>query len=166
MTKRIEEVLGLPSLEEVLGETQTDETDAYLDGIANALATSDTDIEKSLIDPDGSREHAKEMDAIADAAMRAHKDLIDLGFNMEPKNAGSIFEPAARMLEIALKASQNKTDAKMKSIKLKMDKEKHDADLLKNQEEGVIDDDGSGKGILADRNAMLSRIREKKSKDS
>jgi len=168
MTKKIEETLNLPSLEEILGDDAVSpETEEMLDQIANGLAYSDNEVERSLIDPDGSREHAQEMDEIHNTAMRAHKDLLDMAFNMEPKNAGSIIEPAARMLEIALKASQNKTDARMKSIKLKMDKEKHDNDLKKNQTEGVIEGEvpvQSESGYMADRNAVLKALKEKQSK--
>lgn len=166
MTKRIEEVLDLPSLESLLDdEAVSPETDAMIASIANALEHNEAEIEKSLIDPDGSREHAREMDEIYAAAMNAHKELLDMGFNMEPKNAGTIIEPSARYLELALKASQNKTDARMKSIKLKLDKEKQDILLKKHQEEGVIESESpveeTESGVLMDRNALIRELNPK-----
>lgn len=164
MTKRIEEVLDLPSLESLLGEEAVSpETDHMLNQIAEALDRNEIEIEKSLADPDGSREHAAEMDEIYAAAMTAHKDLLDMGFNMEPKNSGTVIEPSARYLEIALKASQNKTDARLKNIKLKMEQEKHNDALKKNQEEGVIESDApqAPQGVMKDRNALLRELRDK-----
>jgi len=162
MTKQIEETLGLPSLESFIDDSQKEESLGALEAISGHLSISNDNLDDALIDPDGSRQHAKEMDEIHDAAMTAHRDMIDMAFNMEPKNAGSIMEPAARMLEIALKASQNKTDAKMKSIKLKMEKEKHDHDLKKNQEEGVITGEVTPRGQLMDRNEILKTLKQNK----
>jgi hypothetical protein len=166
MTRRIEEILDLPSLESLLGEEAVSpETDAMIESIATALEQNQAEIEKDLIDPDGSREHAREMDEIYAAAMTAHKDLLDMGFNMEPKNAGTIIEPSARYLELALKASQNKTDARMKSIKLKLEKEKQEHALKKFQEEGIIESESpvedDSNGTLKDRNALLKSLKNK-----
>lgn len=166
MTKRIEEVLDLPSLESLMGENPlSPEDQAKIDDITRALEANDIDIDKHLLDPDGTREHAAEMDQIVDAAMTAHKDAIDMAFNMEPKNAGSIMEPAARFLELSMKAMQAKLDARMKGIELKMKREKLDHELRKNQEEGVVEGEApvSEAGSLKDRNQLLKSLKEKKS---
>lgn len=165
MTRKIEETLDLPSLEEALkGVSSPEEIEVInqeLDEIANALEDS-YESEMLMADPVGVHEHSKEMDDIYSNAMKAHKDLLDLGFNMEAKNAGSIMEPAARMLEIAMKASQNKVDTKMKSIKLRMDREKLDADLKKNELEGEIEGSPREGGYVADRNELLKKLKDKK----
>jgi len=166
MTKRIEEVLDLPSLESMLGDDAiSPEDQARLDAITVALENNELEnIDKHLMDPDGTREHAEEMDQIIDCAMTAHKDAIDMAFNMEPKNAGSIMEPAARFLELGMKAMQAKLDARMKGIELKMKREKLDHDLRKNQEEGVVEGETqvSEKGQLVDRNALLKSMKSGK----
>ena len=166
MTKRIEEVLDLPSLESMLGEEAiSPEDQAKIDSITAALEANELDsIDKHLLDPDGTREHSEEMDQIIDCAMTAHKDAIDMAFNMEPKNAGSIMEPAARFLELSMKAMQSKLDARMKGIELKMKREKLDHELRKNQEEGVVEGETevSEKGQMVDRNALLKSMKEKK----
>ncbi|MNK33323.1 hypothetical protein D3C87_518030 [compost metagenome] len=165
MTKRIEEVLDLPSLESMIDDAMSPEDEKRLNDIVSALDANEIDIDKHLMDPDGTREHAAEMDQIADAAMTAHKDAIDMAFNMEPKNAGSIMEPAARFLELSMKAMQAKLDARMKGIELKMKREKLDHELRKNQEEGVVEGETpvSESGRMADRNALLKSLKEKKS---
>ena len=164
MTKRIEEVLDLPSLESVLGEDSlSPEDQERIDQITKALEANDIDIDKHLMDPDGTREHAAEMDEVAAAAMNAHKDAIDMAFNMEPKNAGSIMEPAARFLELSMKAMQAKLDARMKGMEMKMKREKLDHELRKNQEEGVVDGETpiTESGRLADRNQLLKAAKNK-----
>lgn len=164
MTKRIEEVLDLPSLESMIDNAMSPDDEKRLNDIVNALENNEIDIDKHLLDPDGTREHAQEMDEIAEAAMTAHKDAIDMAFNMEPKNAGSIMEPAARFLELSMKAMQAKLDARMKGIELKMKREKLDHELRKNQEEGVVEGEEpiTEKGRMADRNALLKSMKDKK----
>jgi hypothetical protein len=156
MTRKIEEVLGLPSLESVLDQNKVDEV---LDAVEQSIGIPD-DSDLYLVDPDSIKIHDQEMDTIHDAAIAAHKDMIDMGFNMEPKNAGSVFDPAARMLEIALKASQSKVDMRMKSYKAKIDREKLDNELEKNKTEGVIDGEVNT-GTLLDRNQLLASIKNK-----
>lgn len=167
MTKRIEEVLDLPSLESLMDdESLSPEDQARLSDITTTLASTDlANIDQHLMDPDGTREHAEEMDQIIDAAMTAHKDAIDMAFNMEPKNAGSIMEPAARFLELSMKAMQSKLDARMKGIELKMKREKLDYELRKNQEEGVVEGDEpvSETGSLKDRNQLLKSLKDNQS---
>ena len=162
MTRRIEEVLNLPSLESLIEDNVlSPEDQERVDTITKALESTELNVDKHLIDPDGTREHAEEMDQIIDAAFTAHKDALDMAFNMEPKNAGSIMEPAARFLEISMKAMQAKLDARMKGIDQKMKREKLDHDLKNNQEEGVVEGEQKEEGYLGDRNSMLKAMRNK-----
>lgn len=92
--------------------------------------------------------------------MRAHKDLLDLGFNIEPKHAGAnAFTPAMKALEIALKASQSKTKAKMDRIRLIMEQDKHNKEMNQDVEDGEIIDNG-GSSITANRNDLMDKIRK------
>lgn len=167
MTKSLEDELNLPRLEDALrelSEAQGEETpapvNASVEKMANALAsTSPTALAQSM-DKGGVQEHQIEADDIYDQAMKAHKDLMDLGFNIEPKNAGpNAFTPALKALEIALKASRSKTDKKMERIRLIMDQEKHDKDMGEGVEDGEIIDNG-GSSITANRNDLMEKIRK------
>ena len=125
MTKALEDELNLPRLEDALKElAQAQGADspianAEVEKMANALAgVSPKDIERKL-DPTGVDSHVDEADDIYALAMKAHKDLLDLGFNVEVKHAGAnAFAPAMKALEIALKASQSKSAREMERIRL------------------------------------------------
>lgn len=170
MTKAIEDELGLPRLEDALKElgesseemsTVPEEVNDQVEQMANALQHVSPSKLPSR-DLHGVDEHEAEANDIYEQAMRAHKDLLDLGFNIEPKNAGAnAFMPSAKMLEIALKASQSKAVKKMERIRMIMEKERHDHELRNNQEEGVIDGDTSAGGsIIANRNDLMEKIRK------
>jgi len=91
--------------------------------------------------------------------MRAHKDLMDLGFNIEPKHAGAnAFTPGLKALELALKASQSKSKAKMDRIRAVMDQQSHQREMGQNVEDGEIIEGGGG-SITANRNDLMAKIR-------
>lgn len=165
MTKQIEDVLNLPRLEDALKEMgvdvhadQVEVNDAEVEKFSRALENGHA-LEASLRDPDGTIEHAAEMDTIYDAAMRAHKDTLDVGFNVEAKHASSYLGPSATFLDLALKAANSKNDSRLKALKLRMEREKLDHDLKKNQEEGVIEGETPVPGKPMDRNELMKSIR-------
>lgn len=173
MTKQIEDELNLPRLEDALAEARqelenaVDEATALeMAQMADALKNIDP---SNLItkDEEGIDTHESEMNDVIDQAMKAHKEILDLAFNVEIKHAGSIFMPAARMLELAVTASKSKADQKLKFLKLKMDKEKLDADLQKDRLSGTIEGevtDGAAaptlSTIIADRNEVMRKIKD------
>lgn len=164
MTKAITDELGLPSLQEALKETaeqnaETQPTDLEVEKMANALQNLDP---KDLVVEDviGVNDHTAETDDIYEMAVKAHKDLLDLGFNIEPKHAGAnAFTPAMKALEIALKASQSKAARKMERIKLMMEKEAHEKEMNQDVEDGEIIESG-GQSIVANRNDLMAKIRK------
>lgn len=165
MTKAITDELGLPSLQDALkevseanGEVAPTEN-AEVQDMANALQAVDPNALERADDPTGTQEHISEADEIYDNAMRAHKDLMDLGFNVEPKHAGAnAFTPALKALEIALKASQSKNKSKMDRIRAVMEQEAHQRDMGRNVEDGEIIEGGGG-SITANRNDLMAKIR-------
>ena len=164
MTKQSEEELGLPKIEDALKEQAGEVTGAdaesseEVDSMANALQAVNAAKITASEDPMGTESHILETDEIYDEAMKAYKDLLDLGFNIESKHAGAnAFTPAAKMLEIALKASQSKANKKLERIKAIMEKEQHDRDMQNNQEDGVIEGEGS---FMAFRKDVLEKIRK------
>jgi hypothetical protein len=165
MTKALEDELNLPRLEDALkelAEGQVEETpavNAEVSQMANALANASPLALSASTDPTGVKEHTAETDEIYDVAMRAHKDLMDLGFNIEPKNAGpNAFTPALKALEIALKASRSKSERRMEEIRLIMEQDKHKRDMNDGVEDGEFIDNGSS--ITANRNDLMAKIRK------
>lgn len=166
MTKQIEDEFNLPRLEDALkaqaetsGEELPVEANTEVENVANALQGIDPSNLKQ-VDPLGTEDHLLETDDIYMQAMKAYQDLLDLGFNIESKHAGAnAFMPAAKMLEIALKASQSKKNSKLERIKAIMEKEIHDRDMNNHSSEGVIEDDGHG-SFMAYRKDLIEKIRK------
>jgi hypothetical protein len=180
MSKQIESILNLPRLEDALREAGVDPTDVVEDDeelpdedapvdyedpklakMANALQNTHG-LERNLSDAEGTEEHTKEMDVLYEAAMRSHKDILDLGFNVEAKQAAGMFQASAKFLELAMKASTNKTDARMARIKLAMEKQKLAYELKQHQDEGVIEGEAPVAGQLMDRNELMASRRKPK----
>lgn len=167
MTKAITDELGLPSLQDALKEVASEigdlpEENEEVNDMANALQTMNMGGIARAEDPTGSAEHIEEADEIIAAAMSSYKDLMDLGFNIEPKHAGAnAFTPGLKALEIALKASQSKNKSKMDRIRALMDQEAHKKDMNDGVEDGEIVDNGGG-SITANRSDIMAQIREGK----
>lgn len=176
MTRSIEDELNLPRLEDALKELgqqippeetlEESEDHEAVSNFANMLEHAGS-VTSDQLDPLalGQDEHAEEMDEVYTKAMRVHEELKDLGFNIEAKHAGSIMGPAAQFLEMAMKAANSKHDSRMKAAKLRMEREKLDHELRKNQTDGVIEGDASAPGgIVADRNDLMKKLRNKDAK--
>jgi len=157
MTKKLEELLDLPDSKEIIKEdrkkdkkeviSQQNETlrdIAEFDKIAAALPAVK-----------GLGEMAdKELNDIAEKALDAYDDLMDLGMNVESRYSGRVFEVAGGMLKTSLDAKVAKMDKKLKMIELQLKKEKMDKD-------GKPDDDlVQGEGyIVTDRNSLLEKLK-------
>jgi|TARA_A200000159_G_scaffold141025_1_gene143582 hypothetical protein len=157
MTKKLEELLDLPDSKEIIKEdrkkdkkeviSQQNETlrdIAEFDKIAAALPAVK-----------GLGEMAdKELNDIAEKALDAYDDLMDLGMNVESRYSGRVFEVAGGMLKTSLDAKVAKMDKKLKMIELQLKKEKMDKD-------GKPDEDlVQGEGyIVTDRNSLLEKLK-------
>ena len=174
MTKKLEEELNLPSLDELLPHEE-EETAPTVEEVRNEIATIEG--EMSMVDRanialptvEGLEQLDREMDAYADKAMSTFDDLVDLGKNVEDRHAAPIFDSASKMLSAALQAKTAKMDKKMKMIELQMrqarlekDSEKIDAYVAqKNSELGLDEDTGADARIVGNRTALLAEIMNK-----
>jgi len=161
MTKKLEELLDLPDNKEMVEDLEKQnkkeaakakksaEQDVRsieeLDKIASALPA----VHGLGAKADG------ELNEIADKALQAYEDLMDLGMNVESRYSGRVFEVAGGMLKTGLDARTAKLDKKLKMIELQLKKEKMDRD-------GTSDDAGlvSGEGhVITDRNSLIERLK-------
>ena len=158
MTQKLEELLNLPESKEILDEANKEKMEnavveqketmrdiAEFDKIAGALPAVK-----------GLGEMAdKELNEIADKAMIAYDDLMDLGMNVESRYSGRVFEVAGGMLKTSLDAKVAKMDKKLKMIELQLKKEKQDRDDLGNTSDIV-----NGQGyVVTDRNSLLEKLK-------
>jgi hypothetical protein len=163
MTKKLEELLGLPENKEIIepeiieeeppqkkpGRKTKEERErlreiAEFDKIAEALPAV-----KGL-----GQMLDQELDDVASKAIQAYEDLMDLGMNVEPRFAGRMFEVAGNMLKTSLEAKIAKADKKLKMVELQLKKEKLDSETVS---EGNFTE-GSGY-VVTDRNSLLDRLK-------
>lgn len=104
----------------------------------------------------------RDLDNYAERAMESFERLMDLGYNMDDRNAGKVFEVASTMMNNAISAKTAKLDKKLKMIDLQLKAAKL-AQTAKTEDENGP----SGMGELTtDRNAILNLISQNlKNKD-
>ena len=146
--KSLEETFDLPSIPDGI------EDDApSMDDVSAALSQA-KDLEKQFNKMDHYDTHDAEMDELAGLAIQAHKELQELGMNVEIRNAGEIFSSSSQMLKIAVDAKNNKVEKKLKLLKLQLDKMKIDLSVRKD------DDSVEGTAVKLDRNELLKQLKQ------
>tara|TARA_R110000868_G_scaffold29394_2_gene109273 strand:+ start:4974 stop:5474 length:501 start_codon:yes stop_codon:yes gene_type:complete len=160
MTKKLEELLDLPDSKALIKEAEIQEAEQTKYDIAQAETFRDISefdkIASALPAVKGLGEMAdKELNEIADKAMAAYDDLMDLGMNVESRYASRVFEVAGGMLKTSLDAKVAKLDKKLKMIDLQLKKQAID------QKSTVGDGDiVNGEGyVVTDRNSLLERLK-------
>ena len=157
MTKKLEELLDLPDSKEIIKQDKKREKKEVIEQQNETLrdiAEFDK-IAAALPAVKGLGEMAdKELNDIAEKALDAYDDLMDLGMNVESRYSGRVFEVAGGMLKTSLDAKVAKMDKKLKMIELQLKKEKMDKD-------GKPDEDlVQGEGyIVTDRNSLLEKLK-------
>ena len=157
MTKKLEDLLNLPDSKDIIETAKSQEADqkSYeieesfrdiedLDKIASALPAV-----KGL-----GKMADDELNDIAQKAITAYDDLMDLGMNVESRYSGRVFEVAGSMLKTSLDAKVAKMDKKLKMIELQLKKEKLDNDT--NPDSNIVNGDGY---VVTDRNSLLQKLK-------
>jgi len=161
MTKKLEDLLNLPDSKEIIDDAVKEDKKQQKFEIQKQeqafrdIAEFDK-ISAALPAVKGLGEMAdKELNEIADKALEAYEDLMDLGMNVEARYSGRVFEVAGGMLKTSLDAKVAKLDKKLKMVELQLKKEKMD-------KEGRQDDGDivNGEGyVVTDRNSLLERLK-------
>jgi hypothetical protein len=160
MTKKLEDLLNMPDAKEIIEQAEEKEQEQSKHEIEREQTFRDIaefdKISAALPAVKGLGEMAdKELNEVADKAMSAYEDLMDLGMNVEARYSGRVFEVAGGMLKTSLDAKVAKMDKKLKMIELQLKKEKMD-------KEGGNGDDGmiNGEGyVVTDRNSLLEKLK-------
>ena len=104
----------------------------------------------------------RDLDNYAERAMESFERLMDLGYNMDDRNAGKVFEVASTMMNNAISAKTAKLDKKLKMIDLQLK-------AAKLAQTAKTEDDNGPQGLgdlTTDRNAILNLISQNlKNKD-
>ena len=158
MTKKLEELLNLPESKEIIDkDREKAKEQAVTDQKEDFREIAELDkIQAALPQVKGLGEMAdKELNEVADKAMTAYEDLMDLGMNVESRYSGRVFEVAGQMLKTNLDAKTAKLDKKLMMVELRLKKEKQD-------KEGGVDGDSivNGEGyVVTDRNSLLDKLK-------
>ena len=157
MTKKLEEILDLPDSKEIIKsdrEKEIQQVQQQQNETLRDIAEMDK-ITSALPAVKGLGEMADtELNEIADKALNAYEDLMDLGMNVESRYSGRVFEVAGGMLKTSLDAKVAKMDKKLKMIELQLKKSKLDNDTIDN---GNIT---TGEGyVVTDRNSLLEKLK-------
>ena len=157
MTKKLEDLLNLPESKEIIDDAKkvkaetavVEQQDTFrdiaeFDKIASALPAV-----KGL-----GLKADEELDDIAERALTAYEDLMDLGMNVEARYSGRVFEVAGGMLKTSLDAKVAKLDKKIKMIDLQLKKEKMDKDSVDTGD--MVNGEGF---VVTDRNSLLERLK-------
>lgn len=161
MTKKLEDLLGLPESKEIIKQAEKQEKaqkkheQEQAERAFRDIAEFDK-IAAALPAVQGLGEMAdRELNEVADKAMQAYDDLMDLGMNVESRYSGRVFEVANSMLQTSLNAKIAKLDKKLKMVELQLKKEKLDKET-ENQDNGIINGEGY---VVTDRNSLLQRLK-------
>jgi len=162
MTKKLEELLDLPDSKEILQQEKAKEKKSKKETAIIEAEETVRDIQEldkiasALPRVKGLGEKADaELEDIAQRALEAYDDLMDLGMNVEARYSGRVFEVAGGMLKTSLDAKVAKMDKKLKMIELQLKKEKMDRDS-----NGGDGDIVNGEGyVVTDRNSLLEKLK-------
>lgn len=169
MTKKLEEVFGFPSIEEATTnlDTQQFQVSAEIQQeLDTAHATIDmaNRVDIALPTVTDMAQAERELDSLANTAQAQSERLMDLGFNVDDRNAGKIFEVAAQLLKTAVDAKTAKLDKKLKMVELQLRKARMDSDKGKDDGGNVFD--ATDTSITGTRNdivkAILNRVGQNK----
>ena len=160
MTKKLEELLDLPEVEETMEQVEEPKTVVEVkketDNLERSIAEFDK-ISAALPMVKGLGELAdKELDDLAEKAKQSYEDLMDLGMNVESRYAGRVFETASNMLKNAIDAKSQKLDKKLKMVELQL--KKQNIDQKQGENADTVDAEGY---VVMDRNAILDKILNK-----
>lgn len=164
MTKKLEDFFNVDSTETDRSETVNE--DQQLLPIAEVLPMPDTltkikeqltvanRIDEALPQVRGLETEDRDLDDYAKEAMESYQKLMDLGFNVDDRNAGKIFEVASTMMNNAITAKTTKLDKKLKMVELQLRLARLQKDLGKDEEQDKPTE------LNTDRNAILNLINQ------
>ncbi len=162
MTKGLNDVFGLPSMDEILEETDQDEIKDEVIEVEVSLPVergpTDAIVSTAM---EQINDHSKAMDTIYADTLKHAIDTAELAFDLDPARAPRMLEVSAIHYKTAMDAKNSKVDATMKMMKLINDNKKLQLDEQKMRHEmGTAITDKADVIMVEDRNALLKRLRE------
>lgn len=153
MTKRLEEIFNISSKEPLVNPESVPIEQVQVN-LQEKLEEFDK-ISSALPKVSGLGDMADaELDALADKAIKAYDDLMDLGMNVEARYGARMFEVAAQMMNAAISAKSQKIDKKLEMVNLQL--KQYAIDKKHTDKEPTVQGEGY---IITDRNSLLEKIK-------
>lgn len=166
MNTKLEQLFNLPPAKSFETEEPAESEDSQ--EIIEVMKKTSADMDKidaALPLVVGLEASEREMDELAEMATEGYKNLMELGMNVETRNAAEIFGAASNLLGHALTAKKNKIEKKLKMIELQLKKQR--LDILSQQNSNVQTDFATeGTATVIDRNALIAEIIQKNKANS
>jgi len=172
MTKKLEDILNLPNVQEAFKEVDKKEQaranrDQTKEVMKNVDPETAKNLQKSYAEFDkiaaalpqvkGLGELSDlELDKLAVESEESYKNLMDLGMNVDSRYSGRIFEVASNFLRNAIDAKSSKIDKKLKMVELQLKKHKLDQS---NKDGGPVEE--SDGFVISDRNELMKKLLKK-----
>ena len=172
MTKKLEDILNLPNVQEAFKEVDKKEQaranrDQTKEVMKNVDPETSKNLQKSYAEFDkiaaalpqvkGLGELSDlELDKLAVESEESYKNLMDLGMNVDSRYSGRIFEVASNFLRNAIDAKSSKIDKKLKMVELQLKKHKLDQS---NKDGGPVEE--SDGFVISDRNELMKKLLKK-----
>lgn len=165
MTKKLEDFFNVDPMEEPDRSESVNEDQQSLpvaeivplpdvmSKVKEQLTVADK-IDEALPQVKGLEVEDRDLDDYAKQAMDSYQRLMDLGFNVDDRNAGKIFEVASTMMGNAITAKTTKLDKKLKMVELQLRLARLQKDL------GKTEEDDKPTELSTDRNAILNLINQ------
>jgi hypothetical protein len=174
MTKGLESVFGLPSMDEILSETEVSDSptelanDEIVQTSVNLPTTTGANPGEILISTalDQIDDHARAMDTIYADTLKHAVDASELAFDLDPARAPRMLEVSAIHYKAAMEAKNSKVEATMKMIKLVNETKKLTLDEQRIRHEmGTVPSDKADVILVEDRNTLLKRLKNELASD-
>jgi hypothetical protein len=168
MNKQLSDLFNLPEDDEPEKNDDISHQPLSEDLISEETLETIDKIESALPAVKGLEASDKEMDDLAADAHEAFKSLLDLGFQVDSRFASEIFNSAGSMLGHAITAKVAKTNKKLKTIQLQLQKADLDRKILAQQAKGEAPgaEIPLGQGQVLDRNEIIKQILEQSKSQS
>ena len=155
MTKKLEEFFNLdsPPEEEPALTAELMPMPDTIERVKDQLTVANR-INEALPQVKGLEIEDRDLDDYANKAMDSYERLMDLGFNVDDRNAGKIFEVASTMMGNAITAKTTKLEKKLKMVELQLRLARLQKDLGKDEEAEKPSE------LNTDRNAILNIINQ------
>ncbi len=171
MTKGLDKFFDLPSIDEILAETEEEGLEPVEQEDEEIISAPPVVKERvgELISHEDLKadDHSKSMDSIHDEMIQHARDMTELAFDLDPARAPRMLEVAGSYYKSAMDAKISKRDAQLKLMKLIQDQQKIDLEAAKTRH--MLGNDTSDKAdviMVEDRNTLLRRLADEAIKKS